>query len=161
SNEALQAAEKGLDRLMKGIEALHKAPAAATSSFDVNEIESRCAEAMADDLNSPMVISAMFDWVRIINQAAEGQQSFTAEDLERLRAVVKRYLFDILGLRNEKAADAGGRDMVSPLVNMLLNMRMEAKAAKDWATSDKIRDELTAIGIRVKDRKDGFDWEIE
>ena len=78
-----------------------------------------------------------------------------------MRAVVKRYLFDILGLRNEKAADAGGRDMVSPLVNMLLNMRMEAKAAKDWATSDKIRDELTAIGIRVKDRKDGFDWEIE
>ena len=64
-------------------------------------------------------------------------------------------------LRNEKAADAGGKDMVSPLVDMLLNMRMEAKANKDWATSDKIRDNLTAIGIRVKDRKDGFDWEIE
>ena len=85
-------------------------------------------------------------------------------DLETIAAIydrVKRYVFDILGLRNEKAADAGGKDMVSPLVDMLLNMRMEAKANKDWATSDKIRDNLTAIGIRVKDRKDGFDWEIE
>ena len=73
-----------------------------------------------------------------------------------------RYAFDILGLRDEKAAGAAsGRDYVTPLVEMLLRMRMEAKAAKDWATSDRIRDELTAIGIRVKDRKDGFDWEIE
>ena len=82
--------------------------------------------------------------------------------MERLRATVHRYVFDILGLRDEKAAGAAtGRDYVTPLVEMLLRMRMEAKAAKDWATSDRIRDELTAIGIRVKDRKDGFDWEIE
>ena len=161
SNEALQAAEKGLDRLMKAVETLSKVKPADKSTSDVKELERRCAEAMADDLNSPMVISALFDWVRIINQAAEGQQSFTADDLEALKATVNRYVFDILGLRNEKAAEAGGKDMVSPLVEMLLTMRMEAKAAKDWATSDKIRDNLTAIGIRVKDRKDGFDWEIE
>ena len=161
SNDALQAAEKGLDRLMKGVEALAKIKPAANSTADVEELERRCAEAMADDLNSPMVISALFDWVRIINQAVEGQQTFTAEDIEKLKAIVNRYVFDILGLRNEKAAEAGGKDMVSPLVDMLLNMRMEAKANKDWATSDKIRDNLTAIGIRVKDRKDGFDWEIE
>ena len=117
---------------------------------------------MADDLNSPMVISALFDWVRIFNQLVEGQQTITAEDLESLKATVNRWVFDILGLRDEKsAAAAGGKDMVTPLVNMLLEMRMTAKANKDWATSDKIRDELTAIGIRVKDRKDGFDWEIE
>jgi cysteinyl-tRNA synthetase len=134
---------------------------AATSTSDVKELERRCAEAMADDINSPMVISALFDWVRIINQAVEGQQTFTAEDIETLKATFNRYVFDILGLRNEKAAEAGGKDMVSPLVDMLLTMRMEAKANKDWATSDKIRDNLTAIGIRVKDRKDGFDWEIE
>ena len=161
SNEALQAAEKGLDRLMKAVEALSKIKPAATSTADVKDLEKKCSEAMADDLNSPMVISALFDWVRIINQAVEGQQSFTAEDLEQLRATVNRYVFDILGLRNEKAAEAGGKDMVSPLVEMLLQMRMEAKAAKDWATSDKIRDNLTAIGIRVKDRKDGYDWELE
>ena len=117
---------------------------------------------MADDLNSPMVISALFDWVRIINQLSDGQQTITAEDLETLKAVVRRYVFDILGLRDEKSASSqGGKDLVTPLVNMLLDMRMEAKANKDWGTSDKIRNALTEIGIRVKDRKDGYDWEIE
>jgi cysteinyl-tRNA synthetase len=146
---------------MKGVEALSKLKPAEKSTSDVKELERRCREAMADDINSPMVISALFDWVRIINQAIDGQQTFTAEDLEALKATFNLYVFDILGLRNEKAAEAGGKDMVSPLVEMLLNMRMDAKANKDWATSDKIRDNLTAIGIRVKDRKDGFDWEIE
>ena len=146
---------------MKAVETLEKLTPGDKSTSDVADLERRCREAMADDLNSPMVISAMFDWVRIINQAAEGQQSFTAEDLATLKSTVHRYLFDILGLRNEKAATAGGgKDMVTPLVEMLLNMRMEAKAAKDWATSDRIRDELTSIGVRVKDRKDGFDWDL-
>ena len=162
SNDALQAAEKGLDRLMKGVETLSKLRPSEDSTVDPAELECRCREAMDDDLNSPMVISALFDWVRIINQIAEGRQRITAADLAALTATVKRYVFDILGLRDEKAASAGGgRDRVTPLVEMLLRMRMEAKAAKDWATSDRIRDELTAIGIRVKDRKDGFDWEIE
>ena len=162
SNDALQAAEKGLDRLMKGVETLSKLHPSEDSTVDPAELECRCREAMDDDLNSPMVISALFDWVRIINQIAEGRQRITAADLAALTATVKRYVFDILGLRDEKAASAGGgRDRVTPLVEMLLRMRMEAKAAKDWATSDRIRDELTAIGIRVKDRKDGCDWEIE
>jgi cysteinyl-tRNA synthetase len=115
---------------------------------------------MADDLNSPMVISALFDWVRIINQAVDAQQSFTAEDIERLKSIINLYVFDILGLRNEKAAEAGGKDMVSPLVDMLLTMRMEAKANKDWATSDKVRNELAALGFEVKDTKDGATWRL-
>ena len=161
SNEALQAAEKGLDRLMKGIETLGKLKASATSTVNVDDLEERCRAAMDDDLNSPMVISALFDWVRIINQIAEGQQSITEEDLKRLRDTVSRYAFDILGLRDEKAAGASGSDMVPQLVDTLLDIRQKAKAAKDWATSDAIRDRLTEIGIRVKDRKDGVDWEIE
>ena len=161
SNDALQAAEKGLDRLMKGIEALGKAKPAAASTIAAAELEERCAAAMADDLNSPMVISALFDWVRIFNSLAEGTQTATAEDLELLRATVQRWVFDILGLRDEKAASTGGKDMVTPLVEMLLDMRMKAKQEKNWALSDEIRDRLTAIGIRVKDRKDGYDWEIE
>ena len=161
SNDALQAAEKGLDRLMKGIEALSKAKPSDRSTLSAEDLDARCEEAMADDLNSAAVISVLFDYVRLFNQLAEGTQTATAEELEKLQAVVNRWVFDILGLRDEKAAAAGGKDMVSPLVNMLLEMRMKAKADKDWATSDKIRDELTAIGIRVKDRKDGFDWEIE
>ncbi len=161
SNEALQAAEKGLDRLMKGIEALGKVKPSARSTVNPADLADRCEAAMADDLNSPMVISALFDWVRIFNSLAEGQQTITAEDLEALRATVKRWVFDILGLRDEKQAQAAGGDKLAPLVEMLLEMRMEAKAAKNWALSDQIRDRLTAIGIRVKDRKDGCDWEIE
>ena len=161
SNDALLAAEKGYDRMMKGVETLGKLKASATSSVDVKELEKRCQEAMNDDLNSPMVISALFDWVRLINQIAEGQQTISAEDLEELRRVVNLYVFDVLGLRNEKQEGAGGNNMVPQLVDMLLSIRQEAKANKDWATSDKIRNSLTEIGIRVKDRKDGVDWEIE
>jgi cysteinyl-tRNA synthetase len=161
SNEALKAAEKGMDRLMKAVETLSKIKPSAASTVDPSDLERRCAEAMADDLNSPMVISALFDWVRTINQLAEGQQTISAEDLESLRAIVKRYVFDILGLRDEKSAGASGNDMVSPLVEMLLEMRQQAKAEKNWALSDQIRNRLTEIGIRVKDRKDGYDWEIE
>ena len=160
SNEALQAAEKGLDRLMKGIDTLGKIRPAGSSSVQPAELEERCRTAMNDDLNSPMVISALFDWVRIINSLAEGKETITAEALAALKATVQRYAFDILGLRNEKAA-AGGRDYVTPLVEMLLAERLKARAAKDWAASDRIRDGLTAAGIRVKDRKDGSDWELE
>ncbi len=161
SNEALQAAEKGLDRLMKGIEALGKVKPAEKSTVNPNELAERCEAAMADDLNSPMVISALFDWVRIFNSLADGQQTITAKGLESLRNTVNRWVFDILGLRDEKQMRTAGSDMLAPLVEMLLDMRMEAKAAKNWALSDRIRDRLTEIGIRVKDRKDGCDWEIE
>lgn len=126
SNEALQAAEKGLDRLMKGVESLGKVKPAETSTIDPSELENRCRAAMDDDLNSPMAISALFDWVRIINQLVDGQQSITAADLEELKATVYRYTFDILGLRDEKAAGAAsGRDYVTPLVEMLLDERLK------------------------------------
>ncbi len=163
SNEALQAAEKGLDRLMKGMEALSKIkPAEGASSFNVAQIEERCAAAMNDDLNSPMVISALFDAVRSINSVVDGKMTLSAEDLESLKATFNRYIFDILGLQDSKSVGAAqGKDHLSPLVEMLLEMRTEAKAEKNWALSDKIRDGLTGAGIRVKDRKDGCDWEIE
>jgi cysteinyl-tRNA synthetase len=115
---------------------------------------------MADDLNTPIVISTLFDYVRLFNQLAEGKQSLTAEDKSALEGVVERWVVKILGLENEKA-ESGGKDMITPLVTMLLDMRMQAKADKNWALSDQIRDKLTAIGIRVKDRKDGYDWEVE
>ncbi len=164
SNAALQAAEKGFDRLMKGVETLGKLKPSATTSEAVKpaELEARCREAMDDDLNSPMVISALFDYVRIINQIAEGQQTISETDLAELKRIFDLYVFEILGLRNEKQEGAaGGSDMLAKVVDMILAVRQDAKANKDWATSDKIRNELTAIGIRVKDRKDGVDWELE
>ena len=109
-----------------------------------------------------MVNSALFDYVRIINQIAEGKATFSEADLAEMKRVFDLYVFDILGLKNEKQeSTAGGGDMLAKVVDMILAVRQDAKANKDWATSDKIRNELTAIGIRVKDRKDGVDWEIE
>ncbi len=159
SNEALKAAEKGLDRLMKAIETLGKLTPSDRSTVDVADLEVRFRESMDDDLNSPLAIAALFDWVRIINQIHEGRQSISAADLETLRATVKRIVVDTLGLRDEKAASSF--DHLSPLVEMLLELRTQAKTNKDWATSDAIRDRMAAAGIRVKDRKDGYDWEIE
>ena len=161
SNEALKAAEKGMDRLMKAVETLSKIKPSGASTVDPSDLERRCAEAMADDLNSPMVISAMFDWVRTINSAVEGKETLTKEDLETLTATFHRYAFEVLGLKDEKSAAGAGRDRVTPLVEMLLEERLKARAAKDWAASDRIRDGLAAAGIRVKDRKDGTDWELE
>ncbi len=162
SNEALQAAEKGLDRLMKGMEALGKIKGGANSTVNVEELAERCAAAMNDDLNSPIVISALFDWVRIINQVVDGAQSLTEGDIERLKSIMQLYVVDVLGLRDERmSGSTSATDHLTPLVEMLLEMRAEAKQSKNWAMSDKIRDTMAAAGIRVKDRKDGVDWELE
>ena len=159
SNEALQAAEKGYERLMKAVSTLKKIKPSEASSVDISDVEARCTAAMDDDLNSPMVISELFDCVRTINQIYDGKLTISAADLTELQRVVDLFVFDILGLRDDLAGD--NSQMLSSVVDMILNIRMEAKNAKDWATSDKIRDGLAAIGIKVKDRKDGFDWEAE
>ena len=159
SNEALQAAEKGYERLMKAMKTLSKLKASEKSSVDISDIEPRCKAAMDDDLNSPIVISVLFDAVRLINQIYDGQQTISAADLEELRRVMHLYVFDILGLRDDLAGD--NNRLLGQLIDTVLDIRMQAKQAKDWATSDRIRDSLTALRIKVKDRKDGSDWELE
>ena len=159
SNEALQAAEKGYERLMKAMKTLSKLKASETSSVDISDIEPRCKAAMDDDLNSPIVISVLFDAVRMINQIYDGQQTISAADLEELRRVMHLYVFDILGLRDDLVGD--NNRFLGQLIDTVLDIRMQAKQAKDWTTSDRIRDSLTALGIKVKDRKDGTDWELE
>lgn len=159
SNEALQAAEKGYERLMKAVATLGKLKPSETSTVDISGIEARCKAAMDDDLNSPVVIAELFDCVRLINQVYDGLQTLTGADIAELARVVRFYVFDVLGLRDDLAGD--NSQMLGEVVDMVLGIRTQAKAAKDWATSDRIRDGLTAIGIKVKDRKDGSDWEIE
>ena len=159
SNEALQAAEKGYERLMKAMKTLSKLKASETSSVDISDIEPRCKAAMEDDLNSPSVLSVLVDAVRLINQIYDGQQTISAADLEELRRVMHLYVFDILGLRDDLAGD--NNRLLGQLIDTVLDIRMQAKQAKDWTTSDRIRDSLTALGIKVKDRKDGTDWELE
>lgn len=160
SNEALQAAEKGLQRLMAANRMLNRIKPAIKSTVDVNELSKLAFEALDDDFNSPIAIAVLFDWVRNINSAAEGKVELTAADLSKLTADFRHIIFDILGLTDEQ--DNGGQqaELNGKLIEMLLNMRLQAKDNKDFATSDRIRDELAKLGITVRDRKDGFDWEF-
>ena len=159
SNEALQAAQKGLARLMAAHRALQKVQAAPQSTAVVAPIEQRVYEALSDDLNSPVAIAAMFDAVRIVNAVVEGKEHLAEADLAQLRALFDTVLLDILGLADEQQAD-GHAQLVEGLMSMLLAVRQQAKASRDFATSDRIRDELARLGVAVRDRKDGADWEL-
>jgi cysteinyl-tRNA synthetase len=160
SNEALQAAGKGLEKLMKAISLLDKLKTSGTSSADISLLESNCKEAINDDLNSPILIAHLFDGVRIINSVYDSSLTLTTEDLDKLRKLFNTYVFDILGLKNETSG-AALPELISGLVELALQIRTNARNNKDWGTSDFIRNELARIGIVVKDRKDGFEWEVK
>ena len=159
-NDALQAAEKGLARLTDAYAHLQKLVASETSTVDVKDLRQKCYDAMNDDLNSPIVISHLFDAARAINSVKDGKATISAADLEELKSVFKLFMFDILGIKNEATADSGKTEAFSKAVDLLLTIRQQAKANKDWATSDKIRNELTAMGFEIKDTKDGAEWTL-
>ena len=158
SNEALQASEKGLARLLEAYERLQKIVPAAQSTIDVKGLRDRCEEAMCDDLNTPIVISHLFDSCKAINTVADGKGSISAADLEELKAVFSLFVEDVLGIKTE--TDDNKNDAYKKAVDLLLDLRLQAKQNKDWATSDKIRNELTALGFSIKDTKDGFEWSL-
>ena len=163
SSEALEAAEKGLQRINEAYARLLKIQPAAVSTIDVKGLRERCEEAMSDDLQSATVISHLFDSAKAINTVADGKATLTTEDLDELKDAWKTFAIDILGLRLEadNAAAAGQNvEAYKGAVDMLLNMRLEAKRNKDFATSDKIRNELTALGFSIKDGKDSFEWSL-
>lgn len=160
SNEALEAAEKGLERLLDAAALLDGLKTADTTSVEVGDLRKRCYDAMNDDLNSPMVIATLFDTARAINAVHNGQGTITLSDLEELRTTFRLFLFDLLGMCDERASSAGGSEAFGKAMDLLLSIRAEAKARKDWATSDKIRDELTALGFTIKDTKDGAEWKL-
>ncbi|HLP72440.1 MAG TPA: cysteine--tRNA ligase [Bacteroidales bacterium] len=158
SNEALQAAEKGMQKLMKAFETIEKIKAAPKSSVDIDAIRKKCYEAIDDDLNSPILLSHLFDAVRIINSAADGTETLAADDLADLKNLMNIFVFEILGLKNESAS---GNDeaLTSELMNIIISLRKDARDKKDFPTSDKIRSELNRIGITLKDTKEGVEWE--
>ena len=171
SNDALVAAEKGLARLTEAYQRLMKIKASAvtelsTVNCELSTLATRCQEAMDDDLNSPIVISHLFDSARAINTVFDGKGTISEADLEELRAVWKTYAMDILGLQlggAEGLLNSSTPELLNSYkgaVDMLLNMRLEAKRNKDWATSDKIRNALTELGFTIKDTKDGFEWSL-
>ncbi len=160
SNEALQAAQKGFERLMKASDTMSKIKPAQNSSVDIKTIENNCYQAMNDDFNSPIVIANLFDAVKIINSLADGNDSIDSENLDRLKNLFNVFVFDILGLIHENAENANN-EILNNVVDLLLNERLNAKQAKDWSTSDRIRDELIKLGFEIKDKKDGFEWELK
>ena len=161
SNEALQAAEKGLERLMDAWHTLEKLTPSDTTTADVRDLRSKCDEAMNDDLNSPIVIAHLFDACRAINSIASGKDTITEADLQELRETFRLYCFDILGLREDAASgNAAREEAFGKVVDLLLAERQKAKAAKDWATSDAIRNQLTALGFEIKDGKNGAEWKL-
>lgn len=158
SNEALSAAGKGYQKLMKAIETLGNLKPSAASSVDVEDLSLRCAEAINDDLNTPILISHLFDGVRIINSVNDGTESIDEAGLMELRKLFSVYVFDILGLKNE-SGDNEDEQLSSELMNLIISLRNEAKLRKDFTASDKIRDELRKAGVILKDTKDGSKWE--
>ena len=158
SNEALIASEKGLARLMEAYERLQKIQANTTSTVEINDLRNKCEIAMCDDLNTPIVISHLFDASKAINTVHDGKGTLSAADLAELKEVFRLFIEDILGLRTE--VESTSNDAYKKAIDLLLNIRMQAKQNKDWATSDKIRNELTALGFTIKDTKDGFEWSL-
>jgi cysteinyl-tRNA synthetase len=155
SNEGLIAAEKAFQRIINAIDTLEKLNSSDSSTVSVAELEQKCFDAMNDDLNTAIVLSHLFEAVRIINSANAGTESLTVADIDKLKSLMNLFVFDILGLkREEKKSD----DDMDGLMNLLLSIRAQAKANKDFATSDKIRDELIKLNFTIKDGKDGSTW---
>jgi len=165
SNEALEAAQKGYERLMNAFDDLERVPVsshcdAETDKF-VKAFRQRCYEAMNDDLQTPLVISYLFEACHLINTLLDHKAEICADCLKELGDAMKLFAFDLLGLKNEKGDNNVAREEAyGKVVDMVLDLRAKAKADKDWTTSDKIRDALAAAGFEVKDTKDGVTWKL-
>ncbi|MBR4301146.1 MAG: cysteine--tRNA ligase [Bacteroidales bacterium] len=159
SNEALQAAEKGFSRLMQAYKTLQKLQPAKTSSVSIEEYRKKCYDAMNDDFNSPILIAHLFDITKIINSVNDKKATLTQADIDELKGIFDTFVFDILGLKDEQSGD--NTTLLDGLISMILEVRQQAKSQKDWATSDRIRDDLQKLGVAIKDGKDGATWTIE
>lgn len=155
TSEALSAAEKGFERLMDAIEALHSLPVSDASSVSVTEMIDGFYAAMNDDFNAPILVANLFETVKFINSVKDGKATISAGDLKALTKEIKSFVFDVLGLKPAvKVTDS----KLAPVMDLVLDLRQQARSNKDWATSDQIRDGLAAAGIVVKDTKEGTTW---
>jgi len=159
SNEALQAAEKGFTKLMNAMETLEKLSSSENSTFDVNELEQKCYAAMDDDFNTPILIAHLFDGVRIINSVKDGKESLNATDLEKMKYLFTTFVTDILGFISAK--ESSENDLTNGVMELVLKLRENAKANKDFDSADLIREELSKLNIQVKDGREGSSWEVK
>lgn len=160
SDSALQAAEKGYQKLMAAANTLQKIKTSETSSFKVDELIAKFFAAMNDDFNTPILIAHLFDGVKLINSINDGKESINAEDLETLQKHFQTFIFDVLGLKNEEQ-NTGNDELLDGVMATLIELRLQAKNNKDWASADLIRNELSKLNIVLKDTKEGTDWKVE
>ncbi len=153
-NEAMEASDKGFKRLMNAVGLLDGLKSSASSDVDMAALQQRCYDAMNDDFNSPVLIAELFEATRIINSVHDGKLKIDADNLKILKNIITTFVFDVLGLKDEQAAN----DDLPKVLNLVVTLRNEAKANQDYATSDKIRDGLQKIGFQLKDSKEGTNW---
>jgi len=156
SNDALKAAEKGMNKLFETFNMIDDLTPANESSVEVSKFEQLCTDAMNDDFNTPIVLAHLFDLSRILNQVNDGKEKLTKEDVEFSKSLLQKYLFDLLGLKDDK--DKDDAQLINYLMDTILSIRKKAKENKDYQTSDQIRDELEKLNIQIKDTKDGAKW---
>ncbi len=159
SNDAIMASEKGYNRLMDALAVSESLKASATSTLEVIDWKEKCYEAMNDDFNTPVLIAHLFEAVKWINLLKEGRESLMAQDLELLLKTMRVFVFDVLGLENIQESGDGSK-VLDGLVSILIDMRNEARENRDWALSDRIRDKLLALGIQLKDGKEGTMYSV-
>jgi len=159
SNEALQAAEKGLTKLLKAKTTLQSLEPNTTSTVDISQLEEKCYEAMNDDFNTPILIAHLFEAVRIINSTKAGSESLMAQDIQHLKQCYDTFVEHILGLKEEQSTNTN--DLTKEIMDIVLKLRTQAKANKDWTSADLIRDELKKLNIEVRDGSEGSTWEIK
>lgn len=160
SNEALQASEKGYARLISSLKTIENLKASATSTSNIKELEKNCYDAMNDDFNSPVLIANLFEGARIINSVNDQKESITSDDLALLKKLMNGFVFDVLGLKSENSNTSANKALQG-VMEIILDIRKDAKIKKDFSTSDKLRDELAKNKITIKDTKDGVNWSIE
>ena len=167
SNEALQGAERALRRLTEAyarIAELHTDDAAPSLQAQIDDLGNRCYQAIDDDFNTPIVLATLFEAAALINKINDHTIAATADDIARIRDIFDTFMIQILGLRADTQGAADGEDNLAPFrgaVDLLLDIRRQAKQNRDWTTSDAIRDRLAALGFTVKDTKDGYEWTLD
>ncbi len=159
SNKALIAAEKGLGKLLNGISTLKKLRSSDSSSSNINQLRENCEAAINDDFNTPILISHLFEGVRIINSVNIGEEEISSTDLVNLKSLFEDYAIKILGFTEKLSNNEDG--LIDPLMDLILDIRQEARSKKDYAISDKIREALTKMKIVTKDEQDGTTWNYE
>ena len=158
SSDALEASEKGHQKLMEAYNTLSKLSIHKTTSIDIKKWRQKCYDAMNDDFNTPILISHLFEGVKYVHQIKEGKETITTEDLKLFSSTMHAFIFDILGLSN--SSEERGIDKIDGVVELLIKLRKEARENKNWKLSDQIRDELIALGIQLKDGREGTSYRI-